>query len=118
MAEVQYYFRLTVNDVKHSLAMVSLYSPPDLELWKESHNTIWSCRYQGQANIRVVEVKSVMSVIAMVPFPVTGAGGVRAMENLRTTGRFFMVEKPGLDVAPLNGAEEDTRTTGDEDDSM
>jgi hypothetical protein len=45
----------------------------------------------------VIDVKSIMSVVGMVPhLPFPG----------ETLTRYFVVEKPGLDVAVLGGVEE------------
>ncbi|KIY48972.1 hypothetical protein FISHEDRAFT_21250, partial [Fistulina hepatica ATCC 64428] len=51
------------------LAMVSVYSPPDQELWKLSHETLWCCEYRGQEALKVVPVSLIQSVVGMVPFP-------------------------------------------------
>jgi hypothetical protein len=46
----------------------------------------------------VIDVKSILSVVAMVPhLPFPGD----------TSERYFVVEKPGLDVASLGGVVED-----------
>lgn len=102
IGEVQYYFNLLVNNTSCALAMVSVYSSPDLEMLKESCNTVWACDYQGQAHLVVIEAKTITSVVAMVPFPAAGRGGVRAAESARTVGKYFLVEKPGLEVATMN----------------
>ena len=67
-----------------------MYPPPDLALLEASHYTLWTCAYQGDVNLRVVNAKAITTVIAMVPLP--GA------KNLH-----FVVEKPGLNVAHMGG---------------
>jgi hypothetical protein len=89
-AEVQYFFRALVGTENRALALVSVYSPPIPELLALSHGTLWASRYQGSNAFRVINVKSVLSVVAMVP--------LNAVE-----GHFFVVEKLGLDVAFLGG---------------
>ena len=87
-AEVYYYFRITIKETEKTLALVSVYSPPHSELLKLSHHTLLSCTYEGDNSLRV---------IAMVPHqPFSGEG----------TEHFFVVEKPGLDVASLGGSTE------------
>ncbi|KIM73760.1 hypothetical protein PILCRDRAFT_80789 [Piloderma croceum F 1598] len=89
-AEVRFYLCL---DEENTVALVSMYSPPDLALLEASHYTLWTCTYQGDAGLRVINAKAITAVVAMVPLP--GA------ENLR-----FVVEKPGLDIAHMGGNDE------------
>jgi hypothetical protein len=93
-AEVQYYFQMVVNDEEKALALVSIYSPPDRDILKESYNTLWVCTYRGDQALKVVDVKSIMAVISLPPLP----GGL--------DGTFFLTEKPGLDVAHMGGRDE------------
>jgi len=72
---------------------VSDYSPPDLNLLRRSHQTIWACRYQGARALRVIDVKKIHSVVAMVPLPFD-------------QDKFFVGEKIGLEVTTLSGTEE------------
>lgn len=81
--------------------MVSMYSQPDSDLLEMSHNTVWVFRYPGSLSLRVIEVKVIMSVVAMIPVPPSlgmPPGGQH----------FFLVEKPGLDLAWLGGSVETT----------
>lgn len=78
--------------------MVSLYSPPDPTLLNESYNTLRSCVPGGHNSLRVIDVKMIHSVIAMVPHRPFGP-------NLDQ--RCFVVEKPGLELAELGGHRED-----------
>jgi hypothetical protein len=96
-AEVYYYFQVLVKETETTLALVSLYSLPHRELLEHSYHTLLSCAYEGDAHLQVVDIKSIMSVVAMVPhlpFP----------ED--PLPRYFVVEKPGLDVACLGGVVE------------
>jgi hypothetical protein len=97
---VHYYFRTTVHAVKYTLAVISCYSRPDGGLLERSYNTLLSCTYSGDASVKVIEVESIKAVVAMVPHrPFQG----------ETAERYFIVEKPGLDVAVLGGNVEDVR---------
>ncbi|KAG1761067.1 hypothetical protein EDD22DRAFT_736934, partial [Suillus occidentalis] len=44
------------------LALVSVYSPPDWPLLQESNNTFYTCKHQGEVGLRVVHVKTFLSV--------------------------------------------------------
>ena len=74
--------------------MVSLYSHPHKELYEYSFQTLLSCTYAGEmhSDLWVIDAKLIKSVVAMVPHnPFPG----------ETLERYFVVEKPGLDVACL-----------------
>lgn len=96
-AQVYYYFQALIKEIETTLALVSLYSLPHEELSEYSHHTLLSCVYEGDACLQVVDIKSIMSVVAMVPHnPFPGD----------PLDRYFVVEKPGLDVARLGGVVE------------
>jgi hypothetical protein len=93
IAEVRFYFRISVNAVEHTLAFVSCYSPPHSGLLKASQGTLWSCT--RIESVRVIDVKHISAVVAMVPHqPFPG------------DKRFFLVEKPGLDTSYIGGIDE------------
>ena len=75
-----------------TLALVSLFSERDEDLFQASHCTVWSCQYQGCDRLLVVDVKSIISVVAMVPY-----------HQEQHVLQYVLVEKLGLDVAYLSG---------------
>ncbi|KAH8980248.1 hypothetical protein EDB86DRAFT_2813862 [Lactarius hatsudake] len=105
-AEVYFFIHLRHDDGDRALALVSLYSRPDPSLLRLSMNTLWSCVYLGDGALKFVDVKAIQSVVAMIPHRPSIDG--RSAED-----RFFVVEKPGFDVAIMSGIEEDI--PGDED---
>ena len=96
-AEVLYFFQVHVNAREHSLATVSIYSDPDQDLLDRSLATVWSCRAGGREGLRVIDVKMIRSVVAMIPQP-------RSPGHEHYQGRYFVVEKLG--VLSANGSEE------------
>ncbi|KAI0742475.1 hypothetical protein C8Q80DRAFT_1109289 [Daedaleopsis nitida] len=66
MGEVRY-FVLTLGNTIRPVALVSLFGPCDHELYVDSHETIERHAYQGEAELRVVDVKSIKLVVAMIP---------------------------------------------------
>ncbi|KAF8798242.1 hypothetical protein BYT27DRAFT_7123071, partial [Phlegmacium glaucopus] len=80
-----------------TLAMMSCFSSPDQTLLDISYNTLQSCIYLGQGGLMVIGVKYISSVIAMVPHQPFGGDSIQ---------RYFVVKKPGLEVACLGGVEE------------
>ena len=82
----------------HGFALVSLYAPPNEYILQSTHNTLVVCRYHGEGALMVIDVKSILSVVAMVPFPFYLDGH---------DNQFFMVEKIGLDVIEADALEDD-----------
>ncbi len=79
-------------------ALVSVWSGPDTDLLEESSNTVYLCVYQGQADLWVIDAKAIMSVVAMVPMtPHEGD----------CSARFFLLEKPGLEIMALGDVNTD-----------
>ena len=97
IAEVHFYFRITVGSQDPTLAFISCYSQPHEGLLQASQSTPWSCTW----GVKVIDVKSISAVVAMVPhqpFP-----GVE---------RLFLVEKPGLDSTTIGGIDEEMMDVG------
>lgn len=99
--EVFYYFYLTLDGHKRGLCMLSVYSPPDLNLLKLSTYTLYSCRPGGDDTIMVINATDIDSVVAVLPHP---ASSIRHHPELE--GCVYVAEKPGLDVARMAGFEE------------
>lgn len=99
---MQFYFQYAVreNEDPRTLALVSSYSDPDIELLKASSNTLWSCQYRGKEALSVIDVKVIKSVVAMVPHSTAFLGD-------SWSNRVFVAEKPGLDVAEMGGVVEE-----------
>ncbi|KAM6499015.1 hypothetical protein JOM56_006963, partial [Amanita muscaria] len=67
-AEVLYFFTASICPGKHAFAMVITYSNPDTELLLQSHNALWVSKHLGNHGLRIIDAKSIESVVAMVPF--------------------------------------------------
>ena len=90
--------------------MVSLYSEADADLWEKTSKVLYSCLPQGDDGLEVINVKTIDSVVAMIPHPhVQDAVWQRRLE-----GRVFVVEKLGLDVFTLSGPVQDIDADDDE----
>jgi hypothetical protein len=100
LAEVRFFIYISHKQDKITLALVSLFSIPDLTLLSLSVSTLWSYQYQDDLALKFINVKNIQAVISMVPHtPVIGGQPAARC--------FFLVEKPGLDVALMSGAEEE-----------
>ena len=62
--EVQYFFRIR----RDAFALVSCYDEPDKTLLEESCQTLYVARYLGKQALKIINVRSIQSVIGMVPF--------------------------------------------------
>ena len=81
------------------LALVSLFSKPDPTLLSLSVKTLWSCQYRGDLALQFIDVKTIQAVVSMVPH-------TPSIQGQAEGERFFLVEKPSLDVAMMAGTEE------------
>jgi hypothetical protein len=81
------------GDELRAFALVSFYSPPNEYLLRYTQTTLAVCRHHSESPLVVIDAKSILSVVAMVPFPfsIDGHGD-----------QYFMIEKIGLDVVEVD----------------
>jgi len=103
-AEALFYFYARIDNVRTPLALVSVLSRPDMNLFKESWWTVWSVTEQHDDGLRVVDVKSIQSVVAVIPHN-------HHCNEDESDERFFIWEYMGLEMQLLSGA-----LDGEEDD--
>ena len=92
IGEVQFYFRSDHSGEERAYALVSVWTLPDVDMLRESFNTVYSCVYMDQNYLQVIDVKTITSVVAMVP--------MMPREGDRSS-HFFLLEKPGLEITHL-----------------
>ncbi|KDQ05773.1 hypothetical protein BOTBODRAFT_82929, partial [Botryobasidium botryosum FD-172 SS1] len=69
-AEVQFFFPAPSNyQGGGMLALVSMYPPHDPALFAKSQRTLRACTHPGADSLRVISVRDILSVVAMVPMP-------------------------------------------------
>ncbi|KAI0054683.1 hypothetical protein BV25DRAFT_1816712 [Artomyces pyxidatus] len=85
-----------VSESVDTVAVVALYGPPDEELLQVSSQTVWLAPYLGETGLVVVKASSILSVVAMVPYK--NIGGPEHASGYIEGQRYFLVEKPGLDI--------------------
>lgn len=83
------------------LVLVPVLSKPNDSFLSLSMGTLWSCGSQGDEVLKFIDVKTIQAVVAMIPHRPKILG-------LPLSERFFLVKKPGLDVATLAGVGERT----------
>lgn len=76
------------------MAVVSLYGFPDNTLLEMSSQTYCSVAHLHDTDIRVINVKSITAVVAMVPDSAYGKWKQDGTER----DRWLLVEKPGLKI--------------------
>jgi hypothetical protein len=50
-------------------ALVSVYGPPDPDILEDSYHTLQAITYQGDSDLQIVAVTSIISVVSMQPLP-------------------------------------------------
>lgn len=73
LEEVQFYFCLKVEANTHTLALISRYGEPDVELFRESFRTLVVCEYRGDHSFEVIQASHIQAAVTMVPFHPLGA---------------------------------------------
>ena len=77
-------------------ALVLPYSPVNKHLFEVSNSTLVVCMYQEDVSL-VIDVKAILSVVAMVPFYYA----INGHQDF-----YFMVEKIGLDILDVDTQED------------
>lgn len=88
--EVQFFF---YTQEMYPKAIVSLYGPPDMDLYEASFKTVYSCNFTRYEELQVIDVRDIMSVVSRQPFP----------RDSPHEGKWFVVEKSGLESEALAG---------------
>jgi len=86
------------------LALVSVYGQPDPDLLHDSSQALWVLTYHGNDALKVIDIKSISTCVAMIPF------------TKPPDGRFFVCKKMGLEVAYLADTQEDSEDPSNSND--
>ncbi|KAF8156679.1 hypothetical protein B0H34DRAFT_657824, partial [Crassisporium funariophilum] len=93
-AKVQYFFNAIIGNKRQTLALVSVYSRPDNILFNQLCLTVWSVTEQGLDRYRVIQAKSILSVVSVIPHN-------HHMEEDGLDERFIIIKQMGMDMALL-----------------
>ena len=77
-----------------NIALVTLYSPPQPDIFQESFGVVVSSTKLGNASLCAIKVTAIHSVVGMIPHRINLLEGVQE-------DRYFLVEKMGLDLAHI-----------------
>jgi hypothetical protein len=69
IAEVAFFFLLQVGPKRRGVALVSLFGPPSVDLLRKSNNTYYTAQHLRDTSIKVIDAKSIRSVVMMAPDP-------------------------------------------------
>ena len=98
IANVSYYFYLLFNDLQHPVAVVNLFSLPDVTLLTQSSQTIYLCNaLEGKEAIQVVPITSIKSIVFMFPDL-----KVTPDMELVDTQKFALLWHPLIELAKYN----------------
>jgi hypothetical protein len=95
--------------------MISCYGSPHKDLYDEFYQTLWAARYLGQDSLQVIDVKSIRSVVAMVPLVLSTEEEADDEIRAQYSDYYFVAEKPFLDFA---GSSESNDDEGNVDDNV
>ncbi len=103
---MRYYLNLSFggdNGGRFPLALVSVFSDPDYQVLQDSFGTCYICQYQGDTALKMVDVKSIQALVAMIPdYHVTEDGAIITPEDT-----YFLMEKLTLPITQRFRLEED-----------
>ena len=105
---MKYFFNAMVNNTRRTLALVSVYSRPDEDLFKRSNWTVWSVTEGGQNGLQVIDAKSILSVVSVIPHN-------HHVNADASDVRFFVWEQMGMDMALLSRPGD---ATGEDDEGI
>jgi hypothetical protein len=98
ISNVLYYFYLQFDDLQYPLAVVKLFSLPDVNLLSRSSQTIYLCNaLEGQKAIRVIPIASIKSLVSMFPDIKVASDGDHVV-----TQKFALLQHPLIELAKYN----------------
>ncbi|KAI0360033.1 hypothetical protein OH77DRAFT_1419420 [Trametes cingulata] len=105
VGEVRFFCQ--VGSQRRPVALISVFGPHDAQLYADSFETVEVREYRGSAALRVVDVKSIKTVVGMIPDEMPDAATYNTdYTHLHTGSRYFVVEKLGLKVGVLAGSDD------------
>lgn len=93
---------LTTGSIRRPLAMAAFYGPPDKQIYENSYKTYISVHHLRDAGLRVINIKDIESVMAMIPDHSYGLSHRDGTEG----DRWFLMEKLGIKMSLMIGVDE------------
>ena len=108
---MRYYLNLSFggdNGGRFPLALVSVFSDPNYRVLQESFGTSYICQYQGDTALKMIDVKSIQALVAMIPDYRVGEDGT----IVTPVDTFFLMEKLTLPITQRFRLEEEEEDDG------
>ncbi|CDO77253.1 hypothetical protein BN946_scf184753.g3 [Trametes cinnabarina] len=107
VGEVRYFCQLGGEGQRWAVALVSVFDHPDLTLYEESFKTVELRTYQGDAALRVINVKTIKNVVGMVPEETPPEGDYMTdHKHLHVGSSYVVVEKMGFMLDVMTGLQD------------
>ncbi|KAI5896870.1 uncharacterized protein SCHCODRAFT_01200310 [Schizophyllum commune H4-8] len=90
--EVHYYTLISVNNITHPVAVVSLYGPPHEAIYRLSSKMYVTMQHHRDVDVHVVDARSIASVVLLAPDPRYPL----FFKDDSALNRYYLVERPGL----------------------
>ncbi|CDO75335.1 hypothetical protein BN946_scf184966.g3 [Trametes cinnabarina] len=104
VGEVKYYCLLGSEGQQRAVTLVSVFGPPDMQLYEDSFKMVELRTYQGAQNLLVIDAKSIKSVVGMVPDDMDMAADYTVdYEHLHVGLHYAVVEKMGFTLDAMAG---------------
>ncbi|KZT31523.1 hypothetical protein SISSUDRAFT_995013 [Sistotremastrum suecicum HHB10207 ss-3] len=100
----------TGRNREEGVALISRYGPPNPFLLRKSYGTYETREYRGMQDVCLVSAKDILSVVMMAPDPIFPKYFPNDESRFR---RYYLAEKPGLQVANIMRAEADDPNADD-----
>ncbi|KAG7096211.1 hypothetical protein E1B28_003663 [Marasmius oreades] len=72
-AEILYFFLVDKGNLRYTCTVTRMYLLLDNDILEKSYNTLEVCSFLGDEETRIVDAKSIESVVGMIPFRQQGA---------------------------------------------
>jgi hypothetical protein len=82
--------------------MVSLYGDHHRQLYEDSSKTYVTMQHLRNSDVRVIDIKSIQSVVMLAP----DEQYAKSFKDGSELDRFFLMEKPGLKLMEMTGVGE------------
>ncbi|KAJ7686204.1 hypothetical protein B0H17DRAFT_1160683 [Mycena rosella] len=98
-AEVHFYLMFKVGGARKPLAVVSMFAEHHQQLYQDSSKTYVTMQHLGNSDIRVIDIKSIQSVVMLAP----DEQYAKLYKDGSEVNRFYLMEKPGLKLMEMMG---------------
>ncbi|KAL7284822.1 hypothetical protein ACG7TL_002132 [Trametes sanguinea] len=104
VGEVRYFCQMGPEGTRRAVALVSCFGPVDIDVYRDSYKTVEMREYSGDADLLVIDVKSIKNVVGMVPDDMPEETDYTTdYTHLHVGLKYVVVEKLGFSLDVLVG---------------